>query len=224
MDNSESDKKYMEPTILQNINLEKYFSKDDIDKAQTNNLKLQITDKGLYSISKHYDARWISDIIIKFLKNENIDCSNENIIDSTAGIGGNTINFCKYFNFVYAIEINDVHFNVLNNNLHALSLKNVKTYMDNFLNLLDDINDSNIFFLDPPWGGKSYKNFKYFNLKIGKYTIYNIINMLFDKNIKYVFLKAPTNLNLSPIYENIKYQHMNVYSNKKKSMILCVFY
>jgi 16S rRNA G966 N2-methylase RsmD len=224
MNDDDTDKKYMEPTILQNINLEKYFAKEDIDKALFNKKVLKITDKGLYSISKYYDAKWISDIIIKFLTSENIDYSSENIIDGTAGIGGNTINFCKYFKFVYAIEINNVHFNVLNNNLDALSIKNVTSYMDNFLNILDITNNSNIYFLDPPWGGKSYKNYKYFNLKIGKLPIYNIINILYDKKIKYVILKAPVNLNLSSIYENIKYENMNIFSNKKKSMILCIFY
>ena len=224
MNDDDTDKKYMEPTILQNINLEKYFAREDIDKALSNKKVLKITDKGLYSISKYYDAKWISDIIIKFLISENVDYSSENIIDGTSGIGGNTINFSKYFKFVYAIEINNVHFNVLNNNLEALSIKNVATYMDNFLNILNEVNNSNIYFLDPPWGGKSYKNYKYFNLKIGKLPIYNIINILYDQKIKYVILKAPVNLNLSSIYENIKYENMSVFTNKKKSMILCIFY
>ena len=224
MNDDDTDKKYMEPTILQNINLEKYFAREDIDKALSNKKVLKITDKGLYSISKYYDAKWISDIIIKFLTSENVDYSSENIIDGTAGIGGNTINFSKYFKFVYAIEINNVHFNVLNNNLEALAIKNVATYMDNFLNILNEVNNSNIYFLDPPWGGKSYKNYKYFNLKIGKLPIYNIINILYDQKIKYVILKAPVNLNLSSIYENIKYENMSVFTNKKKSMILCIFY
>lgn len=222
-----SEKKYMEPTIIQNINLDKYFTKEDIDKSILNNKKLMITDKGLYSISKYQDALWISEIIKKFLKWDNINISTISIIDATAGVGGNTISFSKYFSKVYAIEINNTHYNVLNNNLEALSIHNVKIYNDNFLNIINDNNciiKSDIFFLDPPWGGKSYKNFKYFNLKIGKLPIYTIINLLFEKKFKYVVLKAPYNLNLSPIYANIKYENLNVYSNYKKNMILCCFY
>ena len=219
------DKKYMEPTIIQNINFEKYFTKDDIEKSLLNNKKLKITDKGLYSISKHQDAKWISEIIKKFLKSENINTLNTNIIDATAGIGGNTISFAKYFNKVYSIEINSIHYDVLNNNVEALLINNVTTYLDNFFNLLDSIsNKSNIFFLDPPWGGKNYKKFKYFNLKIGKLPIYNVLNMLFDKKYKYVILKAPYNLNLSPIYLNIKYENMCVQRNFKKNMIISIFY
>ena len=219
------EKRYMEPTILNNINIEKYFTRDDIQKSLLNNKILKITDKGLYSISKHQDAKWISEIIKNFLKNENINIATSTIIDATAGIGGNTISFSKYFSKVHAIEINNIHYSVLMNNLEALSIKNVICYLDNFINIINNVTiKSNIFFLDPPWGGKNYKNFKYFNLKIGKLPIYTIINMLFEKKIKYVILKAPYNLNLSPIYINIKYSNMNVFSNFKKNMIICIFY
>jgi 16S rRNA G966 N2-methylase RsmD len=216
--------KYMKPTILENINLEKYFDRDDINKAVLNNKKLQITDKGLYSITKYYDAKWITDMIISFLKNKNINISKTSIIDGTAGIGGNTISFSKYFLKVYSIEINNVHYDVLRNNINALSMSNVEIYLDNFLNFINNDLKSNILFFDPPWGGKSYKNFKYFNLKIGKLSISTIINMFFDKKIKYIILKAPYNLNLSQIFLNIKYENMNIHANQKKNMLLCFFY
>ena len=220
-----SEKKYMKPTILENINLDKYFSREDIEKAISNKKILQITDKGLYSISKYQDAKWISELIKKFLFfNEEI-LSELSIIDSTAGIGGNTISFSKYFKKVYAIEINNIHYEVLLNNIKALKINNIDTYLDNFLNIINNnIISSSVFFLDPPWGGKNYKNYKYFNLKIGKFPIYSIINLLYDRNFKYVILKGPLNLNLSPIYSNIKYENMNIHSNLKKNMIICFFY
>jgi len=55
---------YIEPIILENINLDKYFCRKDIDIAKRNNKTLKITDKGLYSITKYDDAEWISNIII----------------------------------------------------------------------------------------------------------------------------------------------------------------
>jgi 16S rRNA G966 N2-methylase RsmD len=224
-DNDSVDKNYMEPSILNNINLEKFFSKDDLNKSVLNNKELKITDKGLYSISKFYDAQWITDIIITFLKNNNLNPLQESIIDATAGIGGNTINFSKYFSKVYAIEINNIHYDVLNNNINALLIKNVEIYLNNFLTIIDKFSKkSTIFFLDPPWGGNSYKNYKYFNLKIGKLQLYAVLNILYDNNYKYVILKAPFNLNLSIVYANIKYKNMNVFSNNKKNMIIIIFY
>ena len=222
-ESSISEKKYMEPTILENINLEKYFNNEDIQLSVKNKKKLKITDKGLYSISKYNDAEWITCIILSFLNDKKI--IKKEIIDGTAGIGGNTINFSRHFSKVYAIEINNTHYNVLKNNLEALSIKNVILYLDNFLNVLDNLkNICNVFFLDPPWGGKTYKNFKYFNLKIGKLPVYNVINILHEKNFKYVILKAPYNLNISPIFSNIKYENMNIHSNYKKNMMLVIFY
>lgn len=216
---------YTDPVILNNINLEKFFDKKDIELSIINKKNLKITDKGLYSISKYYDAQWITDHIIEFLKNKNIDPLDVNIIDGTAGIGGNSINFSKYFSKVLSIEINNIHYEVLKNNIDALNIKNVKIYLSNFLNILDNITvESDIFFFDPPWGGNCYKNFKYFNLKIGKLEINDVINILYDKNVKYTILKAPHNLNLSTLYSNIKYENMIVHRNIKQSMILIIFY
>ena len=216
---------YNDPVILNNINLEKYFDKKDIEYTTINKKILKITDKGLYSISKYYDAQWITDHIISFLKNQNININNTNIIDGTAGIGGNTINFSKFFSKVLSIEINNIHYDVLKNNIDALNIKNIKLYLGNFLNILDILkNESSIFFFDPPWGGNCYKNFKYFNLKIGKLELNEVINILFDKNMKYIILKAPHNLNLSSLYSNIKYENLIVHRNSKQNMILIIIY
>ena len=179
----------------------------------------------MYSITKYYDAEWISNIIIDFLKIYNINTYNVNIIDATSGIGGNTISFSKYFLKVYSIEINNIHYNVLNSNLEALSINNVITYNNNFLDIIYDIkNKSNIFFFDPPWGGKIYKNYNYFNLKIGKLQLYTVINILYENNFKYVILKAPFNLNISILHNNIKYKNMNIHNCSKNNMILIIFY
>ena len=53
IENSESsttEKKYMEPTILENIDLNKYFKNEDILLSTENKKKLKITDKGLYIV------------------------------------------------------------------------------------------------------------------------------------------------------------------------------
>ena len=226
INSSENKKKFLEPIIIENINLEKFFLKSDLELAKKNNKKLKITDKGLYSISKYSDASWITKIILDFLSSYvKINPSNVGIIDGTAGIGGNTISFAKYFNKVYAIEINNTHHDVLKNNINALNILNVDTYLNNFLNIIDTLNEkANIFFFDPPWGGKNYKNFKYFNLKIGKLHLNDVINELYIKKYKYVILKAPYNLNISSLLDNIKYENMNIHKNYKKNMILLIFY
>jgi len=222
-DSESGNKKYIEPKILDNVNLEHFFSKEDVNRS---NKKLQITDKGLYSISRHNDAKWITNLIKKFIKNEtDLDRDSVEIIDSTAGIGGNTIHFAKNFHKVKSIEINSVHYNVLKNNIDALSIQNVEVYLDNFMNQIKDQKcKGDIFFMDPPWGGKSYKNYKYFSLKIGKLPLSNVLNILFEQNYKYVVLKAPYNLNISLLLDTVNYQNMNVYKNNRKNMLILFFY
>jgi 16S rRNA G966 N2-methylase RsmD len=219
-------KKFLEPFIIENINLEKFFLKSDLEIAKKNNKKLKITDKGLYSISKYSDAYWITNIISEFLTSFiKVNLEDISIIDGTAGIGGNTISFAKYFKKVYSIEINNTHYEVLKNNIDALNIINVETYLNNFLHVIENLSqNSNIFFFDPPWGGKNYKNFKYFNLKIGKLQLNDVINILYAKKYKYVILKAPYNLNISSLLDNIKYENMNIHKNYKKNMILIIFH
>jgi tRNA/tmRNA/rRNA uracil-C5-methylase (TrmA/RlmC/RlmD family) len=221
---SENDKKYVKPKILNHVILENFFSDEDIKTSILNNKKLQITDKGLYSISRDEDAKWITNIILNFIRNKDLDNPPLNIIDSTAGIGGNTIHFSKYFNKVKAIEINSVHYEVLKNNIDALNIKNVELCFDNFMNQLKNEKKDSIFFLDPPWGGKSYKSFKYFCLKIGKLPLHSVLNILYENNYKYVVLKAPYNLNISLLVDNVNYENMNVYKSKKKNMLIVIFY
>jgi 16S rRNA G966 N2-methylase RsmD len=225
-DKSNKYDKYVEPVILENVNVFPFFKKEDIEKASNSKKLLKITDKGKYSISKPCDAQWITNIICNFSINIlKKHPSTQIITDGTAGIGGNVIDFSKHFLEVNAVEINKVHYEVLKNNVEAIDLKNVKTYNDNFLNFVDIFKYQNsIFFIDPPWGGKSYKNFKYFNLKLGKIMIYDVINILFKKGYKYVFLKAPINLNVSPILASSLYTNYNIHKNINGNMLLIIFY
>ncbi len=227
-DDDESNKydKYVEPVILENVNVFPFFKKEDIEKASNNKKFLKITDKGKYSISKPSDAHWITNIVCNFSINIlKKHPSTQIITDGTAGIGGNVIDFSKHFLQVNAVEINKVHYEVLKNNIEAINLKNVKTYNDNFLNFIDIFKyQDSIFFIDPPWGGKSYKNFKYFNLKLGKILIHDVINVLFKKGYKYVFLKAPINLNVSPILSSTLYTNYNIHKNVNGNMLLIIFY
>ncbi len=203
------DKDFIDPVILDNINLYYYFDKNDIayvEKYKKSHLK--ITDKGLYSISKPLDAQWISEQIIKEFNNLKINT----VIDGTAGIGGNVISFAKYFKNVVGIELNKIHYNVLKENIQLLDLKNVRLYNDNILTYYEHIQerDKSIFFIDPPWGGRKYKNFKNFILKIGKYYIYEFIETLYKNGFKHIVIKAPLNLNVNLIVQNISFKNIKV--------------
>lgn len=181
---------------------------------------LKFDDVGLYSISLPKDA----DIISEFIKNYAIhnnnalhinDISNITIIDGTAGIGGNTISFAKYFKNVIGFEIDENRFNILNNNLKVYNLNNVITYN---LNSLDNIINADIYFFDPPWGGPNYKKYKNLTFKFNNIDLDQIvINIKKINKNSYISFKLPTNFNLS-IFDNFNYKILNL----KKMLIILI--
>jgi 16S rRNA G966 N2-methylase RsmD len=218
------EKYYVDPIILNNVDLNIYFDKNDIDLVKIYNhlyktqCVLKITDKGLYSISKPQDAEWITNEIKSTFPQIN------QIIDGTAGIGGNVISFSRNFDTVIGVELNKVHYDILENNIKALRLDNVNIYNDNILDYYKEILNKEhvIFFMDPPWGGKRYKNFKNFILKIGKYCIHEFVEELYKEGYKYIVLKAPLNLNVNLLINNISYKNIKVV--KHINMLLLLIY
>jgi len=213
------------PKILSNFNASLYFSNEDIQKINLKketdiNVKFMLTDKGIYSISKPFDTEWIMNCIKNSIQHKH-NINDMIITDATAGLGGNTISFAKCFKEVNSVEINDVHFSVLCNNVNILDLLNVKLINDNYLNQLDKL-DEDIVFIDPPWGGKKYHYIKYFNIRLGKISINTIINMLFKKGTKYVILKCPYNTNITDIVRYSEYNNCNIF--KSSNIWLLIFY
>lgn len=197
-------KKYYDVEVIEKINLTKFFDNEDIEKSKK---PLQITNKGIYAITRYYDAEWISKIIL-----ENCKC-NFIITDCTGGVGGNIINFSKHFKTVYGIELNPITFNVLKNNIESLNIQNVILKNDNSINLIPFIK-SDIVFVDPPWGGTLYKKIKYFNLKLGKLPISFLINKFYEnKTIKYVVLKCPYNINTTHLFKYSNYNNIQIFKN-----------
>ena len=60
-----------------------------------------------------------------------------------------------------SIEKNEIHYNLLKNNIEILNIDNIKLINDDFINYinLNNINEKyDLLFIDPPWGGPNYKN------------------------------------------------------------------
>jgi 16S rRNA G966 N2-methylase RsmD len=183
----------------------KFINNDNINK-------LSISDIGLYSITKPNDAFWINNKILEIFGN---DIKNKIITDGTACIGGDTIHFAQIFNNVNSIEINKVHYNMLLNNINIYNLKNVNSYNDDLINIVPKLKQ-NFLYLDPPWGGKNYKEKKYINLYLSNIPLYNIINMLIDYVSDAIIIKIPFNFDLNNFLFNlnIKYKFTFLKYNK----------
>jgi 16S rRNA G966 N2-methylase RsmD len=182
--------------------------KDGIDFS-----KLEITEVGSYSITRRRDAERIMNI----LKNKFQDISNLSITDSTACIGGDTINFALHFKSVTSIELEEQNFKCLKNNVEVYNFNNVKLHHGDSTVLFNWNTD--ILYIDPPWGGKDYKNQKNIDLFLSK-------NIRIDKWIEeilkrknrpsFIILKLPSNyrfnvLNFLPNVETISSHQIRSY-------------
>jgi len=206
---------------LETRDLLTYFSINDIKTAFTKKQKLQITDKGMYSISKPPLTRWICNTIL-----DNIGFSKEYILnnmtitDGTAGIGGDLIYLSKFFKQVNGVELNKIHFSVLEHNLiDVLNLKNIKLYLNNYCNIYNKLKND-VVYLDPPWGGKKIYTQKDIMLSLGNYKIFNVINKLYECKVKYVFLKIPHNFNYFLFFHKVRYNEIRVFKNKKVWLLM----
>lgn len=158
------------------------------------------------------------------------------ITDMTAGVGGNVLNFAKYFRYVNAIEIDTRKYKCLVNNINIYEFKNVNYYNTDSYDFLinkDNINQDIIFF-DPPWGGKKYKfynnirlifdntlyikNQKY-DADIYEYSIEQVIIKILEK-VKMVVLKLPNNYDFLYFNKMLNKYRISKFNLEKMTIII----
>jgi adenine-specific DNA methylase len=175
---------------------------------------LLLDHEALYSVTDQFTANRISKYIkknIPFIKT---------ITDGTACIGGNTYSFSKYFDNVYAIEIDHTRFSYLRHNLHVLGINNNTIIFNGDVLEVCRYIHQDMIFLDPPWGGPDYKANHHIDLFLSNIEISEVCKMLAPFT-KYITIKVPTNFNiesfniktrneLTLLYRNIDLRKMNL--------------
>lgn len=155
--------------------------------------RLLLTEEGIYSISKPTDSEIISRGIEKVLGKDIV------VTDSTANVGGNCINFAERFRGVNAVEIDKMSFDVLKRNVEVFGLTGkVNLVHGNYMVVFNKINQD-VIFIDPPWGGRGYKDLEVLDLSLkdakGRQIYVGIIvrRLLIEKFAKMIVLKVPFN-------------------------------
>jgi precorrin-6B methylase 2 len=174
--------------------VEEYFP----DIPGINMSKLQMAPNSAYSITKPKDAKQIEQFINKHIGGKNLA-----ILDGTANVGGDVINFGLNPNVarVVAIEINPETFAMLENNIRVYGLaEKIRAIQGNSLDIIGKCADGehfDILFLDAPWGGTSYKTQKFLDLEMSGKKLADVVSMAQKcRNIDNIILKIPFNYNL----------------------------
>jgi hypothetical protein len=82
---------------------------------------------------------------------------------------------------------------------------NNKSFTDTYLNILKQFPDVNhAFFLDPPWGGREYKNYDYVLFGLGGESLTNIVNTIKTNTSKtvHLYIKVPNNFFTEELEKN----------------------
>ena len=178
-------------SLEKKINLLKKIFPEPVTGVYTD---LDIDNEGLYSITHPFDADIISHNIIEILGSNEL-----NILDMTAGCGGNMISFIKYFTHTTGIEINETRYKILENNMKLYNKTNYNIILGNSIDYINTQYD--VFYIDPPWGGPDYKKNKQLCIKLSDIDIYDIILLIPKKSL--IILKLPFNYNINLFKDHI---------------------
>lgn len=178
---------------------------------------LQIDYESVKFITPPKTASAISKIIASYAK----EPEKMTVMDCCAGVGGDTIALSRMFNRVLAVEIDVFRYNCLNNNINVYKIENVNTINCNSINLPHIKEDINVYYVDPPWGGSTYKLLAKMDLYVDKISIDDFVKQKFMlMPTKLVAVKVPQNFDMAKYMENIK--NFDIDNKKIKVFIHCL--
>jgi len=177
---------------------------------------LKTTEEGSYSITRRRDAERIIVILRNIFKN----MSSMTITDATACIGGDTLNFASQFSHVHSIEINEQKFDALSINVGVYGYNNITLYHADAVNVYNW--NTNVLYIDPPWGGKDYRKHKHLDLFLsGKRLDCWLEEILSRKNRpQIIVLKLPANYNFTRLNFLINVDHIRPYQIRSYVLVV----
>lgn len=186
--------------------------------------RLQVSDEAYYSITRPRFANHMQQILTQHLKEVlNKTPAQCTITDATACVGGDTIHFSKYFNHVNSVEINPDHCAMLNNNINEYHRKNVTVHCGDYVKLYSQLNQD-IVYIDPPWGGPSYKHQKSVWLALSGTPLPQIVQSV-SKHASIIVVKVPVNFGVSKLLRKgtmPQYNSLHVYHMTKMNIVVIV--
>jgi hypothetical protein len=154
---------------------------------------LMLTPEGEYSVTRRRDSERIISIISKVVGG----LKTKTVTDATGCVGGDTIQLALQSRFVNSIELNEDNFRALQNNILAYGLTNVTVHNGDCTRIFNWRTD--ILFIDPPWGGPTYKENETLDLFLSTTRVDVWLEEVLCRKIRpsFIFLKLPHNYNFN---------------------------
>ena len=185
--------------------------KDGLDYS-----RLRTTEEGSYSITRRRDADRIMGILRTVFK----DIANMTITDVTACIGGDTLNFASNFLHVHSIEMNLENFEVLTNNVEVYGFHNITMHHGDSVKLFNW--NTNVLYVDPPWGGKDYKKHTNLDLFISEMRLDCWLEQILSRKNRqeHIVLKLPANFNFKRLNFLINVDYIRPYQIRSYVLVV----
>jgi len=195
-------------------------------RANFNYGLLKIDNETLKYITPHRWSKKIAGIIAtNIVRYDKLLCD-VSIVDATACIGGDTLTFCSMFGYVFPIEENVERFDDLCTNLKLYDCKSAYPMHGNSMEIIPKIQRKiDVIYIDPPWGGSSYRNHETLELTFDNKELHVVIHELFDlkKDTKIIALKLPINYDFDKLTEKIgKKYNVKIYRDIARICIVIV--
>lgn len=186
---------------------------------------IQIDVPSTKYISLSYNADFTTKLIIKHMKLIDLDPKDSSITDGTGGTGGNTLSFATFFRKVNSIEFDKNRSKYLENNVSIYGFTNVNVINGDTVEQVKKIEDQDVVFIDPPWGGSSYKLQKYVKLFMATTPIEDLCLDIFDSTKtkcvpKLIALKLPLNYDTKYFHSKLNKYKIKYYKLKKMLIII----
>lgn len=165
------------------------YTPKDWERKQNSTAPLMLDIEASYSITEQHLAEAITSFLVSTLR---ADPGQLVVTDATACVGGNTLSFARHFARVNAVEINPTRAKYL---WHILSVlcpqRNVTVFNNDYTSIFAEL-QQDIVFLDPPWGGPSYKQNDSLHLFLGAHNIIDVCRQIAPR-ARLIAIKAPCN-------------------------------
>ena len=189
-------------SIFDNLSIEKYN-------------KLLFTEESIYSSSKIEGSKLLKNIISENFSNKDIT-----ITDGTANIGTDSIFLSNYFNKINSVEISNINYNALANNVSVFEKTNINTILGDIIIVIENL-IQDVIYIDAPWGGRDYKKNDKMKLFLGDLEILDFYKKFRNKAKVFIF-KVPYNYDLDYLKTYIN-NKIIIYPFKKENKIKFFF-